>query len=179
MNSLHLLLDSANGVYIPKIFAEHLTGDWSGIRNEDLATLLQGPEADGYWDAWNDVLSSSVFTDDQGMKYLLHQDGDLWLWCPDLMTWQQHAEFFEDEPPEVCVTLRKYGDTLALRYTYGESGDNAWSCDFTLLAEGGKPYREAAAEARDELLKRIGATVVDTEIDCAPWVVEKVVKVAP
>jgi len=40
----------------------------------------------------------------------------------------------------------------------------------------GEPYREAATEARDELLQRIGATVVDTDIGEPPWVVEKVVK---
>ena len=173
MKPLHLLLDSANGVYIPKLFAEHLTGDWSGIRNEDLATLLQGPEAEGYWEAWCGVLDNAIFTDDQGMKYLLHQDGDLWLYCPDLMTWQEYEEFFEDEPPEVCVTLRKYGDTLALRYTYG---DGARYCDFTLLSEVGESYREAATEAREALLKRLGATAIDTDVGCPPWVVEKVVK---
>ena len=177
MKPIHLLLNSANGVYIPKIFAEHLTGDWSGVRNEDLATLLQGPEAEGYWEAWDSTLTHAIFTEDQ-LQYRLYQEGDLWLWCPDLMTWQGHQQFF-GEAPEVCVTMKKYGDTLALRYTYGDTdweNDSAFLADFTLLSEVGEPDREAATEAREALLKRLGATVVDTDIGCPPWVVEKVVK---
>lgn len=179
MKPLHLLLDSANGVYIPKIFAESHSAGWSGIYPHDLATLLKGPEDEEYWDTWNDVLNNAIFTDVEGMQYRLHHDGDLWMWCPGLMTWQDYEEFFGEEPPEVCVTLQKYGSTLALRYTYGETGLNGWSADFTLLSEVGESWREAAAEARDELLKRLGLEAVPTDIDGPPWVVEKVAKVAP
>ena len=46
-----LLVDSSNGIYIPKMFAEiaHL---WDGIDSFDIDILLEGPDNVYYWYAW-------------------------------------------------------------------------------------------------------------------------------
>lgn len=50
---------------------------WHGIDPEDLAILRQGPDHADYWEAWDDVLSSASYTDDDGHTWTLYQDGDL------------------------------------------------------------------------------------------------------
>jgi hypothetical protein len=80
-NGSLLLLSDARGIYIPRDFIlevlpECLTGvsDWA--RN----TLADGPDAEGYWDAWSDVCDSARVTDPKsGTVYTVYQDGDCWL----------------------------------------------------------------------------------------------------
>lgn len=75
-----LIVDSANGVYIPQIFAERYEKE---ILNQfglnTLAELQNDPrEYEFYWDAWNEVLDNFTLTQD-GKTYILIQDEDLWL----------------------------------------------------------------------------------------------------
>ena len=75
-----LFADSAIGIYIPQCFAEsHNPSQWKDIDADDLATLLQGPETEFYWDAWDSVLNNAE-TLDGGVLY---QNGDLWVIWPD------------------------------------------------------------------------------------------------
>ena len=76
-----LLLSDARGIYQPQNFAQEVkrecvahVSDWAW------ETLLAGPDADGYWDAWDDVTRAAVLTDPTtGTKYSIYQDGDTWL----------------------------------------------------------------------------------------------------
>lgn len=80
--------DSARGIYIPQYFAESIRRDLvQNVTQEDWNILESGPDHEHYWDAWNDVTSSAILTDDFGDTWTLYQDGDLWLvpanWTPE------------------------------------------------------------------------------------------------
>lgn len=76
---MELLCDSHHGQYIPKIMARRLyDAGWSGLDLDDVIELEAGPdESDWYWDTWNDVLNVAQFTDENGVVWFLHHDGDL------------------------------------------------------------------------------------------------------
>jgi len=78
---MHCLLDSARGIYLPKMFARLYCvhcGYWE-IDPENKAILLEGPENELYWEAWEAVLSNAKFTDAIGRTYFLYlgESGDL------------------------------------------------------------------------------------------------------
>jgi len=92
-----LWLTDARGVYLPRDFATSFERDTrdtyvSGVEAEDWAVLEAGPDHELYWDVWEGVLDSAVITDTNGVKYTLHQDGDLWL-IPDGMVWTDEVKF--------------------------------------------------------------------------------------
>lgn len=100
MQSIILILSDARGIYIPRDFvtdayneiAEAHCDAW-GIKPED-RIILQNPDHDFYWDAWNDVLGYAKFTDpSSGDIYRLHQDGDLWGICLEKMTDEEKQNF--------------------------------------------------------------------------------------
>lgn len=76
---MELLCDSHHGQYIPQIMARLLfDAGWTGFDLEKVAELEAGPyEIEWYWDTWNDVLNSAQFTDEKGVVWYLHHDGDL------------------------------------------------------------------------------------------------------
>ncbi len=92
-----LWLSDARGVYIPRDFAnsfadrsKHVTG----VSSDDWQVLERGPDDEAYWDVWNDVEQNAIVTDENGHKYTLYQDGDLWL-VPEGMEWDDHMGTFE------------------------------------------------------------------------------------
>lgn len=89
-NGLKLLLDSARGIYIPRDFVEEFDlTKWKNIDPDDVA-ILHDPDHPDYWDAWDNVLQYATHTDEQGNKWHLWQDGDLWVFCPALMTHEEY-----------------------------------------------------------------------------------------
>ena len=108
MNAITLLLSDAGGVYIPRDFVtdeyneiaqDHCTA-W-GIKPKDAEILAAGPDHEFYWDAWDDVLNYAEFTDENGNKYTLHQDGDLWGICYSRMSMEERQNFgFDLDPPD-------------------------------------------------------------------------------
>jgi hypothetical protein len=97
-----LWLSDARGVYIPRDFANSFN-DWaksiSGVSEEDIAILRDGPEQEFYWETWDDVCNNAVITDENGNKYRIWQEGDCWL-IPEDMDWDDETGFFkwpEDE----------------------------------------------------------------------------------
>jgi len=95
MSAMELLVDGHHGVYVPQVFAESIDlKKFSGIRAEDLQTVLAGPDTEWYWDAWTGILDNAVWVDHMGHRWLLHQDGDLWLYCPELMSEIERETFF-------------------------------------------------------------------------------------
>lgn len=110
-----LWLNDARGIYIPRDFAKSFADRAKSVANvtdEDWAILEAGPgpDNDGYWDAWTEVCDSAVVTDNNGVKYTVHQEGDCWL-IPDGMEWDEENEFFawpkEEPDPDL---LREYRD---------------------------------------------------------------------
>lgn len=100
MSGMHLLLSDRLGVYIPREFAgfDHSIRSFNIDDNdEDLVILRSGPDHEHYWDAWDSVLGRAKFTDSKGNDWYLCQDGDLWLYCEELMTDEEYEAFFQRE----------------------------------------------------------------------------------
>jgi hypothetical protein len=96
MSGMTLLITDAAGVYIPQRFAEnYFLGNW-GFKDgdKDVETISAGPTAEWYWDAWDEILSRAVHRDASGHIWTLHQDGDLWAVCVDLMTDEEYEGYF-------------------------------------------------------------------------------------
>ena len=74
-----LLVDGHHGIYVPQVFAKRFDRSvLEDISHIDHETLLSGPDADEYWDAWAEVLALTFIRDKQGNRYYLYQDSDLW-----------------------------------------------------------------------------------------------------
>jgi hypothetical protein len=85
VNSIELLLSDARGQYIPRDFVEGFDLSlWSGINSDDIE-ICKDPENEWYWDAWEQIVSKAEFHKD-GHVWRLHQGGDLWAYCYELMT---------------------------------------------------------------------------------------------
>ena len=96
--AVQLLLSDARGIYIPRDFVQDFDLQAWGIDPESWAAqTCQNPDAEGYWDAWNDITDKAQFTDAHGDTFTLYQDGDLWAICYERMTDEEKANFgFED-----------------------------------------------------------------------------------
>jgi hypothetical protein len=101
LNAVNLLLTDARGVYIPQHFCElyvnDARGQWTGIGDWPRGECLAGPDTDGYWDAWDDILTHAKYTSTNGKVYTLYQDGDLWLLCYDDMSVEEKHNFGFEE----------------------------------------------------------------------------------
>jgi hypothetical protein len=83
-----ILLSDARGQYIPRDFAE-IYGDlftYEGTPygmnyTEAIASLLDGPESEDYWDVWLTVVDNAKYIKNPDM--ILVQDGDVFLMTPD------------------------------------------------------------------------------------------------
>lgn len=95
MQSIELFLDGERGIHLPQHFAQiiRVSSGWHGIRPEDLDILLEGPEHELYWEAWDSILSHGYATVNEHV-YRLHQDGDLFLYCEEQMTEEEKENFF-------------------------------------------------------------------------------------
>ena len=98
-----LWLSDSRGQYIPRDFAASFkdrAAHVNGVTDEQWAILDEGPDHEWYWETWNEIEQSATVTDENGVKYRLYQEGDLWL-IPDGMEWDDEQGFFvwpsEDE----------------------------------------------------------------------------------
>ena len=92
-----LLLEDSRGVHIPRDFVMDLIivdkQTVEGIDEEQIEILKQGHEHELYWEVWQEVLDN-FNTHVTGTVWTLHQDGDLFLICQELMTDKEKQEFF-------------------------------------------------------------------------------------
>ena len=91
--SYELLLDDHHGIYIPQFFAEEFFG-FDGIDQEDIEICRAGPDHEHYWEAWDAILSNAYSIDKHGHEWRLYQDGDLWIYCDELMTKEDNKNLF-------------------------------------------------------------------------------------
>jgi len=96
LGAIEILLSDARGVYIPQDFIADCGDTWEGIDPTDAACCEAGPDGEWYWEAWQNILDSAhiTFGDD---TYRLHQDGDVFAVCDELMTDEERANFFGDD----------------------------------------------------------------------------------
>ena len=97
MQAVNLLIIDANGVYIPQRFVQEFLepnkGEWKCLNPDDVDICAAGPDAEGYWEAWDDILQRAAYIDADGHTYCLWQDGDLWLLDISRMTQQEKDNF--------------------------------------------------------------------------------------
>ena len=92
--NVQLLLSDSRGVYIPQNFVEGFDlSKFKGIPDWARDCCLNGPETEGYWDAWIEILDSAVHTAADGRVFTLWQDGDLWLICIEQMSDEEREAF--------------------------------------------------------------------------------------
>lgn len=106
LNAVTLILSDARGIYIPRDFVcddfneiatEHCAKWGLTDANREYWESAADPDDEGYWDDWHWILDNAVFTDDDGNKYRLHQDGDLWGLCYERMTGEEKSNFGFEE----------------------------------------------------------------------------------
>lgn len=73
-----LLLSDARGIYIPQNFAEKFDMSLWGISQGDAAILLQGPDAENYWETWDDVTQHAKFEAKSVVYTLWQSEGGLY-----------------------------------------------------------------------------------------------------
>jgi len=97
---LTLLINDSFGTHIPKHFAENFDPKLWHVNPSDIHCLLNddAPENVLYYEVWDSVLCSAWMMND-GHKYTLHQDGDLWAVCPELMTNDEYENFYGEMKP--------------------------------------------------------------------------------
>ena len=86
------LIDGANGIYVPQLFARQFADHWKGLEGmeEQLALLNMGVVDEQYWEAWDDVYFAAWFQDPDGNVWRLFQDGDLFAYeCVDSESGEQ------------------------------------------------------------------------------------------
>ena len=71
-----LLVPDSYGIYVPNIFARLFEPTCWGFEedSEDWKTLLNGPDDENYWDAWNRVSILGRHMAENGSNWFLHQD---------------------------------------------------------------------------------------------------------
>jgi hypothetical protein len=96
MSGLKLLVSDRSGVYVPQRFFQDYNCEVWGIdpNGSDADTIWEGPHADWYWETWDEILDKAHYVDSNGHRWTLHQDGDLWAICPELMDDEEYKDFF-------------------------------------------------------------------------------------
>ena len=76
-----LLVDECHGIYVPQNWAvrygEHAIS-YGGIDRADVEALIAGPDAESYWEIWDDIIRDYRCVSFDGTVWRLWQDGDLW-----------------------------------------------------------------------------------------------------
>lgn len=105
LQPMELLLGDQRGQYIPRDFADEI--DWSSFDNideADMSELMKGPDdCENYWDIWQDVLGTASITVN-GNTWRLMQDGDVWLYCYELMSNEDRINFGFDA---ICLNCQE------------------------------------------------------------------------
>ena len=93
-DAIECLLSDARGQYIPRDFIANFDITQWGIdpNSWEANTCAAGPDAPDYWDAWRCILDKAEFKEGPH-TWTLHQDGDLWAMCYELMTDEEKRNF--------------------------------------------------------------------------------------
>ena len=103
-HSIILLSDSSRGIHIPRHFAEEIKRECLRDKSRAIADLddlldwfedVDPHDSEGYWDEWQRLLDN-LTVEIGGHSYQLHHEGDLWLYCEELMTEQEKRDFLGD-----------------------------------------------------------------------------------
>lgn len=84
-SGLACLLNDAHGQLIPAKFIECYNPTAWGVTADDQKEL-SSPDNPYYWETWESVEQYATFTDTDGNKWHLWQDGDLFAVCYELLS---------------------------------------------------------------------------------------------
>lgn len=73
------LVNSAFGQYLPQAFVEQYDYREWHIKKRDYAIILDGPDNPDYWDTWNSIENYAFRIDEEGVRWTLCHDEDLWV----------------------------------------------------------------------------------------------------
>lgn len=97
MSGIKILVSDHHGVYVPQVFVEGFDTIAWNLTDKDVSDVAGGPDnCDWYWDAWDCILNRAKFVED-GHTWYLWQDGDLFAYCPELMSDEEYKDFFGEE----------------------------------------------------------------------------------
>lgn len=83
-----LAYTSAAGIYIPQSFLSLDGLNIQGIASDEMHIVRDcGPDHPHYLDVWSDILAYAVVIADDGARYTLWHDEDLWL-VPEDAEWE-------------------------------------------------------------------------------------------
>ena len=94
LQAINLLLSDYHGVKIPQNFYNNFDLEKWHIKKSYFLNNLDNIKSENYWNAWEEVLNSAYYLDDNGNKFVLYQDGDLFGICYEIMTDSERLEFF-------------------------------------------------------------------------------------
>ena len=94
LQAINLLLSDCRGVKIPQDFYNNFDLEKWHIKKSCFLNNLNDCFRENYWLAWEEVLNSAYYLDDDGNKFVLYQDGDLFGICYEIMTDSERLEFF-------------------------------------------------------------------------------------
>jgi hypothetical protein len=75
-----LVISDTWGIYIPQRYCSHIDEEIAEemhIPFEDVQICQAGPDHEWYWESWDIICQNAEWISD-GVKWGLHQDGDLW-----------------------------------------------------------------------------------------------------
>jgi hypothetical protein len=76
-----LFIDGNRGIYVPVEFAKRMNGtDVPPEFEEDLDCIRKGPDEEGYWDSWANIVDNFKLKLADGSNGILYEsDGDLFI----------------------------------------------------------------------------------------------------
>ena len=97
LQAINLLLSDCRGVKIPQDFYNNFNLEKWHIKKSYFLNNLNNYSSENYWNAWEEVLNGAYYLDDNGNKFVLYQDGDLFGICYEIMTDSERLEFFGED----------------------------------------------------------------------------------
>ena len=97
LQAINLLLSDCRGVKIPQDFYNNFDLEKWHIKKSYFLNNLNNYSSENYWNAWEEVLNGAYYLDDNGNKFVLYQDGDLFGICYEIMTDSERLEFFGED----------------------------------------------------------------------------------
>ena len=81
---LDLLVDGHHGIYVPQCFVRNFDlSKWNGIDDDDIREC-DNPDNEFYWESWDNILQNAEYVDDNGHRWGLWQNNDLWVYRTDI-----------------------------------------------------------------------------------------------
>lgn len=105
-----VVVNDSHGIYAPQVFCEKFSfHDFEGVDKEDWDIVLEGPEHEHYWDAWDNIMSRARivlnpatlrYEEGEGVdlvEYYIEQEGDIFLVPEGVSIYNDDEEGEDDE----------------------------------------------------------------------------------